>query len=110
MNRRTFAAQIGKKTGHPANAIAAVLEAAIAVLAGELAKTGRFAWRDFGTFTVRTYPARKIHNPATGQTIELSARRSVTFKPSARLRSQVKPASTTTPRRSERRSRKRRTR
>lgn len=105
MNRRTFAAQIGQKTGHPANAMEAVLEAAIAVLAGELAKTGRFAWRGFGTFTVRTYPARKIHNPATGQTIELSARRSVTFKPSARLRSQIKPASRTAPRRPARRSR-----
>jgi nucleoid DNA-binding protein len=91
MNRRTFAARIAKETGHPANALETILEAAITVLAGELAAAGRFAWRGFGTFAVRTYPARKIHNPATGKTIELPARSSVTFKPSTRLRSRLKP-------------------
>lgn len=90
MNRRTFAARIAKQTGHPANALEAILEAAIAVLAGELAKEGRFEWRGFGTFTVRTYPARKIHNPATGKTIALPARKSVTYKPSRKVRAGLK--------------------
>lgn len=91
MNRRTFASRIAAQTAHPANAVESILEAAISVLAGELAQAGRFAWRGFGTFTVRTYLARQIHNPATGQTIELPPRRSVTFKPSQSLRLQLKP-------------------
>jgi nucleoid DNA-binding protein len=86
MNRRTFAAQIAKKTGHPANALETILEAAIAVLAEELAHVGRFEWRGLGTFTVRAYPARKIHNPATHQVIALPPRKSIAFKPSPKLR------------------------
>lgn len=98
MNRRTFAAQIAKKTGHPANALETILEAAIAVLAEELAKVGRFEWRGFGTFTVRTYPARRIHNPATGQTIALPGRKSVTYKPSRKVRAGLKVARRSRPR------------
>lgn len=92
MNRRIFATRIAKTVGHPAAAIAAVLDVAVAVLASELATGGRFEWRGLGTFTVRSYPARKIHNPATGKTITLPARRSVAFKPSSQLRSKLKPA------------------
>lgn len=87
MNRRVFASRIAEKTGHSAAAIDAILDAAISILAGELAEVGRFEWRGLGTFTVRAYPTRKIHVPSTGKTITLPARRSVGFKPSARLRS-----------------------
>ena len=86
MNRRVFASRIAKLTGHPATSIDAILDAVIAILTEELAKVGRFEWRGFGTFTVRAYPARKIHNPATGQTIVLPARRSVTYKPGRKIR------------------------
>ncbi|MGB3121817.1 MAG: HU family DNA-binding protein [Verrucomicrobiales bacterium] len=86
MNRRTFASRIAAQTAHPANAVESILEAAISVLAGELAQSGRFAWRGLGTFTVRSYAARQIHNPATGATLTLPARRSVSFKPSSKLR------------------------
>ncbi len=91
MNRRLFASRLAEKTGHPATTVTAILEAAIAALADERTTTGRFEWRGLGTFAVRTYPARKIHNPATGQTITLSPRKSVAFKPSARLRTNLKP-------------------
>lgn len=92
MNRRVFASRIAKETGHPATTVEAILEAVISVLAGELAKEGRFEWRGFGTFTVRTYPARKIHNPATGKTIALPARKSITYKPSRKIRAKLKVA------------------
>lgn len=74
MNRRLFASRIAEKTDHPAAAIDTILEAALAVLAGELAKEGRFEWRGFGTFTVRAYPARKIHNPRTCQVMRFGLR------------------------------------
>jgi DNA-binding protein HU-beta len=93
VNLRAFAGRIADKTKVPAASIETVLRAAIATLSDELAAAGRFEWRGLGTFAVRSYPGRKIHNPATGETIQLPARRSVAFKPSTRLRSKLKPAS-----------------
>lgn len=91
MKLRLFAGRVAAKTTHPASVVADVLKAAIAAFADELAAAGRFEWRGLGTFAVRTYPSRRIHNPATGKVIELPARSSVTFKPSTRLRSKLKP-------------------
>ncbi len=43
----------------------------------------------FGNFVVREKRARTGRNPQTGQAIEISARRVLTFKPSQVLRSEV---------------------
>jgi integration host factor subunit alpha len=43
----------------------------------------------FGNFLVKTKHARKGRNPQTGETIEISARRVLTFKPSITLRNGV---------------------
>ena len=43
----------------------------------------------FGNFMVRTKKPRVGRNPQTGQTIEISARRVLTFKPSQVLRDAV---------------------
>ncbi len=92
MNRRELAGIIADKIDLPAAAVAGVLEAVVGVVQEQLNKAGRFDWRGLGAFTVRTYPPRKIHNPSTGQTIELPGRTSIAFKPSAQLRSRLKPA------------------
>lgn len=91
MTRRALAARIAKLSGVTVQQAAQVLEVLPSVVAAELAASDQMHWRGMGSFAVRTYPARRIHNPATGQTIELPARRSVTFKPSVRLRSKLKP-------------------
>ena len=86
MNRRAFAGRIADKTKLLAITVEQVLTEAIVAFREELAKGGRFEWRGLGTFVVRSYPARKIHNPKTGKTITLPARRSVGFKPSQAIR------------------------
>lgn len=91
MKLREITSQVGDKLGLPATTVTRVLDTTLALLFEQLVATGRLDWRGFGTFTVRTYPGRKIHNPATGKTIELPARRSVAFRPSVRLRSKLKP-------------------
>ncbi|MEW6351453.1 MAG: HU family DNA-binding protein [Thermodesulfobacteriota bacterium] len=91
MTRRELATRIGKLTGLTAAQAARVLEVLPDVVATELAEHGQMHWRGLGTFTVRTYPARKIHNPATGRTIALAARKSVGFKPAHRLRTLLGP-------------------
>lgn len=91
MNRRVFASRLAEKTGHPATTVTSILEAAIAALTADLATTGRFEWRGLGTFAVRAYPARQIHNPSTGAIVTLPARRSVAFKPSQKVRLLLSP-------------------
>jgi integration host factor subunit alpha len=44
----------------------------------------------FGKFSVNKKSARKGRNPQTGESLMLSARRVVTFKPSGKLREKVK--------------------
>lgn len=89
MTRRELAAALSDKLHLPASTIAQVLDLELELLLEELVRTGRLEWRGFGTFSVRTYPARQIHNPATGATIELPNRRLVTFKPGERLRAKL---------------------
>lgn len=97
MTRRALAARIAKLSGVTVHQAAQVLEVLPAVVAAELTASGQLHWRGMGSFAVRAYPARKIHNPATGKTIELPARNSVTFKPSTRIRSRLKPPRTRRP-------------
>jgi DNA-binding protein HU-beta len=64
----------------------------MAQLVHELLRRGRVEYRGLGSFTVETYPPRKIHNPATGKTIELPARKLARFKPSNSLTAKLNPA------------------
>ncbi|NOZ85084.1 MAG: integration host factor subunit alpha [Deltaproteobacteria bacterium] len=45
----------------------------------------------FGNFVVRDKKARKGRNPKTGEEIEISARRVLTFKPSQVLKKMLNP-------------------
>lgn len=91
MIRRELTTAVAEKLDITASMVGQVLDVALELLLDELVRTGRLEWRGFGTFSVRTYPARQIHNPATGHTIDLPARRAVAFKPGTRLRSKLKP-------------------
>jgi integration host factor subunit alpha len=61
-------------------------EIAAALEAGDFVKLS-----GFGNFTLREKPPRPGRNPKTGQEIPIAARRVVTFHPSAKLRSLIKP-------------------
>lgn len=97
MRRRDLDSQIGDKLDLTATTVGEVLDTALELLIADLVRTGRLEWRGLGTFTVRTYPARKIHNPATGKTIVLRARKHVTFKPSRHLRVLLTPKNSRRP-------------
>ena len=55
----------------------------------KLAQDGSFKIADFGSFTARTKVARPGCNPRTGAPMTVTARRVLTFKPSAALRDRV---------------------
>ncbi len=57
-----------------------ITEAFVAIKKG-IKGDGRFAFPDFGTFTVRKRKARTGRNPKTGATIQIKASKTVGFKP-----------------------------
>lgn len=91
MIRRELAIAVADNLDLPATTIRRVLDTALALVIDQLLRAGRLEWRGLGTFTIRSYPARQIHVPATGKTVTLPARKSVTFKPGVRLRSKLRP-------------------
>lgn len=54
-----------------------------------LCEGGRVEIRGFGTFSVRTRPARQAHNPKTGEHVKVGKKARVHFKPSRLLRQGV---------------------
>jgi DNA-binding protein HU-beta len=62
------------------------LQAVLDGIAKGLKKGGTVSLVGFGTFKVKTRPARMGRNPQTGAQIKISARKVVGFKPSADLK------------------------
>lgn len=63
-----------------------LINAAFEVIRDEIAKSGRFSYPGFGTFSVRTRKARTGRNPQTGQVIEIAASKTVGFKPAPKFK------------------------
>ena len=66
------------------------LEAYLNVTTDALKKGDRIALIGFGTFSVQKRAARKGHNPQTGQSIKIAAKKVVKFKAGATLAKKVK--------------------
>jgi len=58
-------------------------------VAKSLEKEQRFAYPNFGTFTVKNRKAREGRNPRTGEPITIPASNSVGFKPAPTLKDRV---------------------
>lgn len=89
MNRRELTTRVGDKLDLPAATVGRVLDTALALLVDDLVASGSLQWRGLGTFAVRAYAARQIHDPRAREVIELPARKSVVFKPSTQLRARL---------------------
>ena len=63
------------------------LDAVIGAISGALKNGDQVSVVGFGTFLVRQRAARTGRNPQTGEEIEISSRRILTFKPSQVLKS-----------------------
>ncbi|MFP4031219.1 MAG: HU family DNA-binding protein [Desulfococcaceae bacterium] len=80
-----FGDEIGRRTGLKKKLCAAVIREFIGMLEAEFERGEDVRITHFGTFHVRDRPARWMRNPKTGGFSKIKARRSVSFKPSARL-------------------------
>jgi len=74
------------------------VETVVDSLLGEIGKAlqsgERVDLRGFGSFIVKDKAARHGRNPKTGETIQIAARKSATFKPSKELGDRLTPRNT----------------
>ena len=81
--------QIYNEVGLPKNQSVEVVETLLEIIKSSLASGDDVLVSGFGKFMGKAKDARKGRNPATGESLMLSARRVVTFKCSAKLRNKV---------------------
>ncbi len=81
MTKAELISQVAAKTGLTKKAVEEVLDETFAQIKKAVKKDKRFAYPDFGTFTVKKRKARKGRNPQTGEEIKIPASKTVGFKP-----------------------------
>lgn len=74
------------KSGITKKTVQEIVTEVFSVMGSAIKKTGRFAYPNFGTFTVTKRAARKGRNPRTGETIKIKASKSVKFKATPSLK------------------------
>ncbi|PTX52509.1 DNA-binding protein HU-beta/DNA-binding protein HU-alpha [Gemmobacter caeni] len=85
MKKSELIASVAEKTGLNRKQAGEVIDVLFAEVARGSADAGGVAIAGFGTFKVKTRPARSARNPATGATIEVPEKRVLNFKPSSAL-------------------------
>ena len=77
---------IYEKVGFSKKEVAKIVETIFDLIKENLGKEDKIKISGFGNFVVRKKRARRGRNPQTGDDIEISSRRILTFKPSQVLR------------------------
>lgn len=80
---------IYEKVGFSKKEAADLVELIFDTIKDQLSRGEKIKISGFGNFVVREKKPRMGRNPQTGQSIEISARRVLTFKPSQVLRAEV---------------------
>ena len=85
MNKAQLIDAIAAESGMTKVDVKKALDGTIAVAKNELKKDGKIALVGFGTIGTAVRPARKGHNPRTGKSIKIAAKKVVKFKPAANI-------------------------
>lgn len=80
---------IATKAGVTKAEAARTLDVTFEVIAEALENGDRVPLVGFGTFAVSNRDARTARNPRTGETIEIAARKAVTFKAGTALKNRI---------------------
>ena len=83
MNKSELINAMAEKAGLTKVQAKGALEAFVAATEEALKKNDKIALIGFGTFSVADRKARTGHNPATGKSIKIPAKKVVKFKPGA---------------------------
>ena len=90
MNKAEFVRAIAKKAGITIGETEKFVEAYSEVVAETLKDGDKIALIGFGTFEPKERAAREGRNPATGETIQIAASVTPSFKPSKALKDAIK--------------------
>jgi len=89
MTKVDIVERIKEKTGMNGKEAAAALESAFELIKKALESGENLKISGFGSFIIKQKQHRKGRNPQTGESMTISARKVLTFKPSAVLRSAI---------------------
>jgi integration host factor subunit alpha len=89
MTKADIVESLYEKVGISKKEAADLVEMVFDTIKGTLADGTKIKISGFGNFVVREKRSRIGRNPQTGETIEISARRVLTFRPSQVLRAEV---------------------
>lgn len=78
--KRNIVRQIARELGLPRTLTERVVKRMFDAIVEAIAMDERIEFRNFGVFQVKKRPARKARNPQTGETIDVPARCSVSFR------------------------------
>ncbi|MBA3328609.1 MAG: HU family DNA-binding protein [Solirubrobacterales bacterium] len=91
MTKQELAQKVSSDTGLSGNDAKTAVEATFEAIAAELAGGREVAVAGFGKFSVSERSAREGRNPATGETIQISASNAAKFSAAAGLKKQLNP-------------------
>jgi integration host factor beta subunit len=80
---------VAQQKNLPRPQVEATVDALLEAVADGLSRGERIDLRGFGAFTVRESAARSGRNPRTGETIQIPARKTPTFRVGKELRDRV---------------------
>ena len=89
MTKSELVNKIAEKTNLSKKDAAAAMDAFISTITETLKAEGKVAIPSLGTFELRERAARTGHNPRTGETVEIAAKKVPTFKPAKALKDAV---------------------
>ena len=89
MKKSDLADMVAQQKNLPRPQVEETIDSLLDAVAEGLAKGERIDFRGFGAFAVRESAARTGRNPRTGESIQIAARKTPTFKVGKELRDRV---------------------
>jgi len=86
MTKVDIVQRIYEKVGFPKKEMAKIVDYIFDIIKDTLIKEDKIMISGFGNFVVRKKRSRRGRNPQTGNSLEITARRILTFKPSQMLK------------------------
>lgn len=92
MTKAELIASVARSTGQTKATVEQVLAYATDHIQEALSRGEKVLMLPFGIFTVKSRPARSGRNPKTGETIDISERKVIKFKPAKGLEDRLAQA------------------
>jgi DNA-binding protein HU-beta len=90
MNNSDLADKLASETGTSKADARKSIDAVFATIAAAAANGEEISLNGFGKFKVKDTPAREGRNPATGETIQITASKKLTFAPAKAIKDRLK--------------------